>query len=236
MSKDNKIDVVPTLPTYIKKIYKIYESKKLSHFFDNDFILYIFTLGRRKKLIQCILREIEQSQDVLQVGATFGSQIDSVASKVGYYGNYHLVDVSKIQIDRCKKKYRGINQNMNFSNQNGLAKIRDKYDCTISFFLLHELPHKTRAQMIDNLLDTVKENGKVVFIDYHKPEKQGIMVKIFKKINMLYRPFVEELWEQDISKISKKSSNFVWHKSYLYDGFYQKVIAIKKDSITKKDF
>lgn len=227
---NNKVDIAPTLPAYMKKIYKIYENKKMSKFFDSDFILRIITFGHRKKLIQSVLREIEQSQYVLQIGATFGSQIDKVAKKVGYYGNYHLVDISRIQIERVKKKYKGINQNMNFSNQNGLAKIKDKYDCTISFMLLHELPHKTRKAMVDNLLDTVKDNGKVIFIDYHKPEKYGIFASIFRKFNLLYRPFVEEFWEQDISKISSKSKDFSWHKSTLFGGFYQKVVAVKKDS------
>lgn len=228
MNNEKNIDVVPTLPSYVKKIYPIYENKKLSRFFDSDFLLNFLSFGRRKKLIQAVLREVEQSQSILQIGATFGSQIDRIASKVGYYGNYHLVDVSKIQIDRCKKKYKGINQNMNFSNQNGLAEIKGKYDCTISFMLLHELPHKTRVHMLENLLSTVKEGGKIIFIDYHKPEKQTLVTKISKKINQLYRPFVEEFYNQDIAKISPKANDFNWHKSTMFDGLYQKVIATKK--------
>ncbi|MDR1693914.1 MAG: rhodoquinone biosynthesis methyltransferase RquA [Lactobacillaceae bacterium] len=226
---NEQVEVTPTLPPYIKYIYRVYENKKLSRFFDSDFKLGLISFGYRKKLIQAVLREVEQSKTVLQVGATFGSQIDNVASKVGYYGNYHLVDVSKTQLDRCKKKYKGVNQNMNFSNQNGLAKINHKYDCAISFLLLHELPHKTRKAMVENLLDTVKDGGKVVFIDYHKPEKAGILAYLFKKFNQLYRPFVEEFWEEEIQKISAKQTNFTWHKSTMFGGFYQKVVAIKKE-------
>ena len=121
--RDNQNIAEPTLPMYIKKIYPIYNNKKMSDFFDRESLLNFLSFGSRKKLIKSVLREVEQSKDYMQVGVTFGDQIEKTADKIGYYGNYHIVDVSKVQIERLKKKYHGIQQNLNFSNQNGLVQI-----------------------------------------------------------------------------------------------------------------
>lgn len=217
----------PEQPEYINKIFPVYNDIKKSNFRDKNFVVNALSLGYRKKLIFSVLREIEQSQSVLQIGATFGKQIEDVASKVGYYGIYHLVDINKTQLERCKKKYKNINQNMNFSNQSGLVKITDKYDKTISFFLLSELPHITRKKMVNNLLDSVKEGGKVIFVEYHRP-KNFFFRKFFLFFSRLYNPFIEELWDQDILKLADNSSDFMWHKSLMFGGLYQKTIATRK--------
>lgn len=225
--RDNQNIAEPTLPMYIKKIYPIYSNKKLSDFFDREGLLNILSFGCRKKLIKSVLREIDQSRDYIQIGATFGTQIEKTADKIGYYGNYHIVDVSKVQLERVKRKYHGIQQNLNFSNQNGLAQIPSQYDGVICFMLLHELPPHTRRKLVNQLLDAVKEKGKVIFIDYHKPHNKYLQ-KILRTFHRLYNPFAEELVNREIHELADNKENFFWNKSILCNGVYQKVVAIKK--------
>lgn len=227
--KENKNIPDPTLPMYIKKIYPKYLSKKKSEFLDSIKIQNFLSLGNRNKLVQSVLREIEQNADYLQIGATFGDQIDQVADKVGYYGNFHIVDVSKVQTERIKEKYKGIQQNINFSNQNGLAKITYDYDGIICFFLLHELPPLTRRKMVNHLLNSVKEKSKVVFIDYHKPNNRLIQ-KISKIYNRLYNPFMEEFINEEIFDLADYKDEFYWNKHTICNGRYQKVVATRKST------
>ncbi|MFV0625738.1 MAG: methyltransferase [Alphaproteobacteria bacterium] len=226
MNNDQNI-AEPTLPMHVKKIYPVYANKKVSKFLDSDKILNLLTFGNRKKLVQSLLREIEQSADYIQIGVTFGSQIEKVADKIGYYGNYHLVDVSKVQIERIKDKYKGIQQNINFSNQNGLAKIPFQYDGVICFMLLHQLPPHTRKKLVNNLLSSVKDRGKVIFIDFHKPNGK-ILSKFTQAFHRLYNPFAEDLINQEIFDSAENKDAYFWNKSVMFDGAYQKVVAIKK--------
>ncbi|MDD4555828.1 MAG: methyltransferase domain-containing protein [Alphaproteobacteria bacterium] len=218
----------PTLPMYVKKIYPMYTNKKLSKFFDREEGLSLFSFGNRQKLIKAVLREVEQSKDYLQIGITFGNQIEQTADKIGYYGNYHIVDISKTQVERLKEKYQGIQQNLNFSNQNGLAQIPNRYDGIICFMLLHELPPQTRQAMINHILESVREKCKVIFIDYHTPQNR-FMKKLFKTFHRLYNPFAEDFVSKEIFDYAENKDQFFWNKSLYANGLYQKVVAIKKE-------
>lgn len=231
MNKDN-IEKETKTPIYLKFVNTIYQNDKLCNLFDKDWFLQIITFGNRKKLIQALLREIEQNQTVLQVGATFGSQIEKVAKKVGYYGNYDLIEVSQKQFDRAIDKYKGIQHNMNFSNQNGLAKIEKKYDVSISFMMLHELPPFTRREMINQIISTTKESGRAIFVDYHKP-KNTVLRWLFKIFNRVYQPFVENFWEEDIQEMTKGNNEFSWHKYTIMNDCYQIVVADRIHSVLK---
>lgn len=226
--EQKKISPIPLLPMYIKKVHKVYIRPKLSNFLDNNLVVTVLSFGSRKKLIQALLREIEPKKNVLQIGATFGKQIEEVSQKLTLKGTYGIVDVSHTQYERCKRKYYKTRTNISLINQNGLAKIVNKFDTAISFNLLHELPHISRTKMVNNLLDSVKPGGKVVFIDYHKPEKHKILRTIFKYYNRLYRPFAEEFLERDIASLAKNHDDFTWHKTTIFGDFYQKVVAVKK--------
>ena len=89
----------PVLPKYLTAIYgRIYENLKVSSFLDNPRLLKIFTLGNSSRLIDAALKEIKQSQKVLQIGATFGDQIEQTADRIGHYGKYDLIDISETQL------------------------------------------------------------------------------------------------------------------------------------------
>ena len=97
----------PKLPKYLTAIYgKIYENPKISRLLDSPRLLNIFTLGNSSRLIEASLKEVKQSQKVLQIGATFGDQIEQTADRIGYYGKYDLIDVSETQLTRVEEKYK----------------------------------------------------------------------------------------------------------------------------------
>lgn len=223
-------DVNVKLPIYVREIYgKIYEDSKVSKFFDNVRLLRFLTFGNSSKLIDSALKEIRQNHKVLQIGGTFGNQIELTAEKIGHYGKYDLVDVSETQMNRLEAKYRYLFPQMRFILKDGTEPMEEKYDVVLCYMLLHELPNLTKIKMVSNALNSVNETGKVVFIDYYNPAWWHPLRYFVRMFNRLYQPFAEKLWDREIHTFADKKNNFFWKKVTFFGDMYQKVVASKKD-------
>ena len=219
------------LPVYISKVCGwLYDSPKLCKIMDNPKVQAFISLWNNKKLINAVLKEVRVSDNVLQVGATFGSQIKETAEKIGYYGKYRIVDIHPLQISRVEEKYKYLYPSMEFAQKDAAAKIDGKYDLILCYMLLHELPTVTKAKVVNNLLGMLKDRGRVVFVDYHNPNKWHPMRYVVRMFNRLYRPFVEKLWDREIHTFADKKTDFVWRKTTYFGRMYQKVVATKKAS------
>ena len=129
------------LPVYLKEIYgDFYNNKKLCAWADKPWLRTLLSLGNNLRLIDASLREIAQGDKVLQMGTTFGEQMDKVAMRVSRYGQYDVLDVSNIQIRRCKEKYGKLYSQMNFICQNANTPVKGDYDVVLLYMLLHEVP------------------------------------------------------------------------------------------------
>ena len=224
MVKSSK--VVKT-PAYVKEIYgKIYENEKVSRFLDDDRIVNITTFGQQNHMVNDLVNEISTNSKVLQMGCTFGKQIEAVAEKIGAYGKYTIVDVCAKQIARCKSK--AIYQKINFQSHDASKSFSEKYDTVICYMLLHELPPVTRTKIINNALQCVEEGGKVIFIDYNNPSKWNILRGVVKMFNRLYHPFAESLWKNPIETYAKQKEHFLWRKKTYFGKMYQKTVAIRQ--------
>lgn len=218
------------LPIYVKAIYgKIYQNAQVSKFFDSAKLLKFLTLGNSAKLCEATLKEIKQNQKVLQIGVTFGDQIEQVAERVGHYGKYDLIDVSELQLNRAEEKYKYLYSQMRFMLHDGTEPLNDKYDIVLCYMLLHELPILTKIKLVNNVLNSVNETGKVVFVDYYNPIKWHPLRYIVRMFNRLYQPFAEKLWDREIHTFADKKSNFFWRKKTYFGNMYQKVVASKKE-------
>ena len=92
-------------PAYVKEIYgHIYENMTVSRFLDDERIVTLMTFGQQNRLVNDLVNEISTNSRVLQIGCTFGKQIEAVAEKIGAQGKYTIVDVCPCQIERCKSK------------------------------------------------------------------------------------------------------------------------------------
>lgn len=225
---------ITKLPAYVKAVYGwLYCSWKMSRFFDGNKFQKVLTLGNSGKLQEALLKEVAQSKKVLQIGATFGSQIEKTAEKIGFYGQYDLADVCETQLRRCEDKYKYLFSNMRFLHHDGTKPFEDKYDVVICCNILHELPPLSKIKVVNNALNSLYDNGKVVFIDYHNPYKWHPLRYFVRMFNRLYQPFAEKMWDREIHTLAEKKTNYNWRKTTYFGGMYQKVIASKKSRLVE---
>lgn len=219
------------LPLYLKEIYgDFYNSKKLVRLFDSPLFRNITSLGQNNKLINAALKEINRGDKVLQLGCTLGVQIEKTASHIGAYGQYDIMDVSNIQINRCKEKYANLYTQMHFIRQNANKPVHENYDVVLIYMLLHEVPHLQKTKILKAALDSIREGGKVVIIDYHEPAKWHPLRYAVRMFNRLFQPFAEILWDREIPTFIKDKSGYMFRRSLYFGGMYQKVVIDRKFS------
>lgn len=224
MVKNSK---VVKIPSYVHEIYgKIYENEKLCRYLDDERIVSLMTLGFQNRMVNDVVAEISTNSKVLQIGCTFGRQIEAVAEKIGAYGKYVVVDVCPQQLERCRSK--AIYQKIDFQSHDGSRTFSQKYDTVICYMLLHQLPPATKAKVINNALNSVEEGGKVIFVDYHQPAKWNLLRLILKPFNRIFQPFAESMWKRTIDSYVKNKEFFTWRKKVYAGKMYQKVVAVRQ--------
>lgn len=216
-----------SLPPYMRILYnKIYAEKNISGLLDDERIVKLFHFGLKKKIMKDLLRDISKNAHVLQIGLTFGDEIECIYQKIRKQGKLDIFDVSEKQISLAKEKYA--RKNIEVINYNAALSWDEKYDVIICYNLLHELPLKTRRQVMDNVLAGLTTGGKAVFIDYAKPLWWQILRYPLFIFNRLYKPFAESLWQQPLESFCSKKDEFRWQHTYYGGKLWQKTIAVPK--------
>lgn len=221
------------LPVSVAGIYDwLYSNKDVYSFLDNDLFVNFITLGFHKKLVDSLLKEIKPNSHVLQLGCTFGLQMENVAYQIDEDGTYTIIDNNNKQIKRCLKKYEFLFNNMKFKFADAANfKIEQKFDCVICYNLLHELPPLSKVNVVCNALNSLNSGGKAIFIDYHNPAKYHPLRYFMRMFNRLYQPFAEKLWERSIDSYAQNVNvaDYTWTKTTFGLGMYQKVVATKRN-------
>ena len=218
-----------SIPLYQRLFYsKLYNSVKWSSLLDNNLLLNIVTFGTYSKLVRACCNEIDMHSKVLQLGGTFGNQLAELADSVGYYGHLDVMDVNGTQLSRLEGKYETPYPQMRFIRANAEDGIEGEYDAVVCFMLLHELPIASKIKVVENALHAIKENGKVIFIDYSQPNYWHPLRYIVRMFNRLYQPFAEKLWDRGIDTFAKDNLDYIWHRTLYFGGMYQKVVAVKR--------
>lgn len=221
MKKSNSV------PPYMDILFnKLYSNKVLSGICDDERIVKLSNLGLKKKIMADLLHDIAKNAHVLQIGLTFGDELERIYQKVRKQGKIDVFDISDLQIERAKEKYA--RKNIEVINYNAAMSWDEKYDVVICYNILHELPLKTRQKVMDNVLDSLATGGKAVFIDYAKPAWWQIIRFPLFVFNRLYRPFAESLWQQPVENFCSKKDEFRWQHTYYGGKLWQKTIAVPK--------
>lgn len=220
-------------PSYISELYPLlYKKNKTARLLDDNRVQSLLTLGCYQKILEDILEDVGTNSSVLQVGCTFGNQIEKTADKIGRYGKYVIVDVIKDEIERVRQKM--LDKKIDFEVHDARIPFSGKYDTVLCLMLLHELPEISREKVINNILDAVKSGGRAIFVDYHKPNDWNLIRFVLKPFNRLFFPFTEGLWKKAIKNYAQKHTHFSWYKKTYRSGMYQKIVAVRHTSDEKK--
>jgi ubiquinone/menaquinone biosynthesis C-methylase UbiE len=213
-------------PPYLTNIYGwLYLRPRTYKLFDNKTVQNILTLGANRLLINELKKEILPHSNILQIGVTFGNQIEETYEIIKKHGAYTVIDIIPALLKRYQEK--NSDKRIHWVKANAAKEIKGNYDIIICPFLLHELPPLTRAAVLENIINALSPQGKAVFIDYHLPSEFNPLKYFIRAFNRLYQPFAEELWKNSIRNLTPNKDACTWSMQSYYGGMYQKVVATK---------
>ena len=218
------------MPIYHTEIYpNLYKEEKWFKFFSKKWVSDLLSLYSRKSIITSCLEEIPMKSKVLQMGVSFGDEIREVAEQVGLKGCFDIIDINNAQLTFARE-YLGDNYpQVNFYHYNAEDSLPDKYDVIICYMLLHEVPIVSKMNIVNNALNSINEGGKVIFVDYGRPNMLHPLAYFVRMFNRLYQPFAEKMWDREIASYAEKDLDYNWNKQRFLGGLYQKVVVTKKN-------
>lgn len=199
--------------------------------FERQWLVNLILWGNFGKLRDAALAELGDvvTGRVLQVACVYGDFTQQLVRRLGVDASLDVIDVAPIQIKNLHAKI-GSPARVHALLQDSTALQFDdaSHDSTVIFFLLHEQPAEVRKKTIAEALRVTKPGGKLVFVDYHKPNASSPFRYLMVPILSTLEPFAMDLWRGEIMDWLPADANVAKiDKQTYFGGLYQKVVITR---------
>ena len=175
---------------------------------------------------------------VLQISAVYANLTETIVESLAPDSTLDVIDVVPAQLSNLQRK---LQRRFSGSDQETLQKVslrccdasnlrmhfpdNNKFDKVLIFFLLHETPTEVREKVLAEACRAVKPNGKIVIIDYHKPNT-AFWYGVMQFMYYIYEPFAMDLWKHPLSHWLPSTNNdkMIVNKETFFGGLYQKLV------------
>lgn len=222
------------LPAYLQQTYWwAYLHPAAVRIFERQWLVNLILWGNFAQLRDLALDEIGHSipGSVLQVACVYGNFTERLVERLEPMGLLDVVDVAQVQLENLKEKLGDSSRvGLHHQDSTDLRFADASYDCVVLFFLLHEQPEDVRAQTIAQALRVVKPGGKVVFVDYHRPDWLNPFRYVMTVILKTLEPFAMDLWRKEIADwLPDRGRSLKIEKETFFGGLYQKVVMTRPE-------
>lgn len=217
-----------TIPRYLHETYWwAYVHPNAVRLFERQWLVNLILWGNFAKLRGCALDALGDTLPgrTLQVACVYGDFTNRLARCVAQgEGALDVVDVLPIQLANLRGKLpesapvRLVNR-----NSADLGFEDATYDRVVLFFLLHEMPEDVRRRTLAEAMRVVKPGGRVVIVDYHRPQRWHPLRSVMKWILRIFEPFALDLWAHDIERWLPEGSRAI-RKDTFFAGLYQRLV------------
>ena len=219
------VESAVALPAYMTEVYDwAYVNPRYVRWLDRNIVVRVLLFANDQRLMRAYLEQIRPGSRVWQVAHVYGDLVKRAADKVGDKGLFQLTDVTPIQIEHAEKKLAD-RPWARVTHSDAAHWVGQIYDLVCSFFLLHEVPEQKKREVVDRMLASVEPDGKVVFVDYHRPARWQPIGWILRFVNAKLEPFAESTWMHEIREYASQPERFSWKKRTFFGGVYQIVVA-----------
>lgn len=224
----DRLDETLQVPDYLSEIYHwAYLSPRNAALLDREPVVSAILWGQHRRLQRAAFAEIEPGSKAFLPAHVYGGFLRNLAHQVGPEGRLDVADVSPTQVDLCCRKTEGLPW-VTVRHADARRPRGGPYDVVCCYFLLHELPDPCKTAVVDALLATLRPGGRVVFVDYHKPNRTNLLRPIIRLVFHLLEPFAHSIWQRSIEEFATKGDEYSWRKEVYFGGLYQKVVATKR--------
>lgn len=214
-----------SIPKYLQDTYYWgYLNPRNVSLLDREIIVKSILWWQHNRLRAAAFVEISPASRVLQAAAVYGDFSKDLAAHIGQEGELKIIDVAPIQVRNTKIKLSAYPQ-----AQVELADASTFNDClfdvVLCYFLLHEIPDDYKTLVIDNLLKHIKQDGKLVIIDYHKPHWAHPIKPVTSLVFDVLEPYAKTLWRASLRELASTPEDYRWDHYTYFGGMFQKVVV-----------
>jgi ubiquinone/menaquinone biosynthesis C-methylase UbiE len=199
------------LPEYLAEHYWwAYLSPKGVKFFDRPYIVNGILWGQYHKIAQDTVNLfssenelVNTQQKVAGISCAYGEFFPKLAAH-NNVNQLYLFDIAPIQLTQIQKKIPAPlldkKCQLFLSNAEQISMADQCVDSAILFFLLHELPEFSRANVLSETIRITKSGGRIIIADYAENKDKHFFnrVKVFNSVFEKLEPFLGGFWRCDL--------------------------------------
>ena len=215
------------VPDYLEETYWwAYVHPNAVKLFERQWLVNVILWGNFARLRDAALDALGASLPgrTLQVACVYGDFTRRVAERLADEATLDVVDVLPIQLANLGRKLDGdarVALLQRDASQLGFAN--GTYDRAVLFFLLHEMPLEVRRRTLAEAIRVVKPGGRLVIVDYHRPESWHPLRGVMRWILRTFEPFAMDLWAHPVEEWLPPDVGSIC-KATCYGGLYQQLV------------
>ncbi len=215
------------IPAYLRKVYHwAYLNPKHIKLLDNELVVSTILWGNHQRLTEALLEDIPKNSQVLQPACVYGNFSIKLSEHLAQDGQLDVIDIAQEQVTHCQQKLTH-HTHAKVRLADAAEPLNQHYDIICVYFLLHELPDNYKLKVMNNLLSCLREGGKLIAIDYHKPHWAHPLKPLTSMIFNTLEPFAKSLWWHEIAHYVSDAECFNFEKTTYFGGLFQKVVITR---------
>jgi ubiquinone/menaquinone biosynthesis C-methylase UbiE len=216
-------------------VYPIYSNMRLIRLVDFQPIIAAILLFQYDRLVSIItagLRKMDlQDKKVLITSCAFGNVMPRVtkAAIKGGARQVQVVDIIENELLHAQHKLQSYGSALEFRREDATAtSLPDaSVDANVVFFLLHELPHHLKGEVLKEACRVLAPGGKLYLAEFHRPDPwvlRALSWTYFK----VFEPLGLALWStHDPLAQLNAMPGFSCERRVLFFGNFQVIVATK---------
>ena len=217
-------------------VYPIYSNMRLIRMVDFQPVIAAILLFQYDRLVSMITAGLRKTdlydKKVLITSCAFGNvmpRVTSAALKSGA-SKVQVVDIIENELLHAQRKLQHHGAAMEFRREDATAtSLPDaSVDANVVFFLLHELPHHLKGQVLKEACRVLAPGGKLYLAEFHRPSAWVLRVLSWTYFKV-FEPLGLALWStHDPLAQLQGMPGFTCERRVVFFGNFQVIVATRK--------
>ena len=191
------------VPLYLSETYWwAYVHPRAIHLFERQWLVNLILWGNFGPLRDAALDalNLDCPGTTLQVACVYGDLTAKLLKRTVPGSALDVIDVLPLQLANLKRKLLAESEaRLIHCDSAAMAFDSGSYDRALLFFLLHEQPEAVRKATLAQTLRVVKPGGRIVIVDYHRPNPLNPLYLPMTGILRTLEPYALDLWRREIT-------------------------------------
>ena len=216
------------VPAYLAKTYWwAYVHPRAIRLFERQWLVNLILWGNFPRLRDQALQALGAPLGgrTLQIACVYGDLTARLASRRAPGASLDVVDILPLQLQNLAGKLPDEGAATLVCADSAALQFEDaSYDQALLFFLLHEQPSHVRRRTLAEALRVVRPGGRIVIVDYHRPNPLHPLYLPMVGILSTLEPYALDLWRHELTHwLPADRAPAAMTKRTLFGGLYQLV-------------